>query len=160
MGPILSLNGPSDQPGTVQKRVRAVDRVIRSAILLLRNTPGIGSVYVRALLVIKAKAGDAAALEAILQRCLPQLARWAHGRLPPTARGHLDTCDLVQDAAFQVIRRIDFFEPRHVGAMQAFLRRRPANGSTTGSAAFEDVGTRWPCRDQSSRHRRRNGDSG
>ena len=78
-------------------------------------------------LVIKAQSGDADALEAILERSLPRLKRWAHGRLPPVARGHLDTNDVVQDAVFQVLRRIDVFEPRHVGAMQAFLRRTVTN---------------------------------
>jgi len=78
-------------------------------------------------LVIKAQSGDAAALEALLERSLPGLRRWAHGRLPPVARGHLDTNDVVQDAVFQVLRRIDVFEPRHVGAMQAFLRRTVTN---------------------------------
>ena len=32
-------------------------------------------------LVIKAQGGDRMAVEALLQRCLPQLKRWAHGRL-------------------------------------------------------------------------------
>lgn len=78
-------------------------------------------------LVIRAQSGDGAALEAILERSLPGLRRWAHGRLPSIARGHLDTNDVIQDAIFQVLRRIDVFEPRHVGAMQAFLRRTVTN---------------------------------
>lgn len=73
-------------------------------------------------LVIKARGGDRAAVEALLQRCLPRLKRWAHGRLPSAARGHLDTGDLVQEAALHVLGRLDHFEPRHVGAMQAYLR--------------------------------------
>ena len=78
-------------------------------------------------LVIKAKAGDRAAVEALLQRCLPPLKRWAHGRLPAGARGHLDTGDLVQEAALHVVGRLDVFEPRHVGAMQAYLRQAVIN---------------------------------
>jgi RNA polymerase sigma-70 factor (ECF subfamily) len=73
-------------------------------------------------LVIKARGGDRSAVEALLQRCLPRLKRWAHGRLPSAARGHLDTGDLVQEAALHVLGRLDHFEPRHVGAMQAYLR--------------------------------------
>ena len=42
-------------------------------------------------------------------------------RLPAAARGHLDTADLVQDAAMHAIAKLDTFEPRHVGAMQAVL---------------------------------------
>jgi RNA polymerase sigma-70 factor, ECF subfamily len=78
-------------------------------------------------LIIRARTGDQSAVEAILQRCLPSLRRWAHGRLPAAARGHLDTGDLVQDAAMNAIARLDSFEPRHVGAMQAYLRRSVIN---------------------------------
>jgi len=78
-------------------------------------------------LVIKARGGDRAAVEALLQRCLPPLKRWAHGRLPTAARGHLDTGDLVQDAAMHALKRLEFFEPRHVGAMQAYLRMSVIN---------------------------------
>jgi RNA polymerase sigma-70 factor (ECF subfamily) len=48
--------------------------------------------------------------------------KWAHGRLPAWARSALDTHDLVQDALSNVIQRLDSFEPRHDGALQAFLR--------------------------------------
>lgn len=78
-------------------------------------------------LVIRARAGDRLAVEALLQRCIPSLLRWAHGRLPPGARGALDTSDLVQDAVLHVLRRLDSFEPRHVGAMQAYLRQSVIN---------------------------------
>src|SRR4029450_4581248 len=78
-------------------------------------------------LVIRARGGDRAAVEALLQRCLPSLKRWAHGRLPAYARGTLDTSDLVQEAALHAIRRLDVFEPRHVGAMQAYLRASVIN---------------------------------
>src|SRR5206468_4002621 len=78
-------------------------------------------------LVIKARAGDRMAVEALLQRCLPSLKRWAHGKLPASARGYLDTGDLVQESALHAIRRLDTFEPRHVGAMQAYLRQSVIN---------------------------------
>lgn len=78
-------------------------------------------------LVVRAQAGDRTAVEALLERCLPPLKRWAHGRLPASARGHLDTGDLVQDAALHLVRRIDRFEPQHVGAMQAYLRQSVIN---------------------------------
>jgi RNA polymerase sigma-70 factor (ECF subfamily) len=78
-------------------------------------------------LVISARAGDRMALEALLERCLPPVKRWAHGRLPAHARGALDTGDLVQEAAIHVLRRLDKFEPRHVGAMQAYLRTSVVN---------------------------------
>jgi RNA polymerase sigma-70 factor, ECF subfamily len=78
-------------------------------------------------LVIRARAGDRMAVEALLQRCLPSLKRWAHGRLPAAARGSLDTGDLVQEAALHALQRLDVFEPRHVGAMQAYLRQSVIN---------------------------------
>jgi RNA polymerase sigma-70 factor (ECF subfamily) len=78
-------------------------------------------------LVLSARNGDHMALEALLERCLPPLKRWAHGRLPARARGGLDTGDLVQDAAMHVLARLDKFEPRHVGAMQAYLRMSVIN---------------------------------
>ena len=78
-------------------------------------------------LVVRARAGDRFATEAILQRSLPSLKRWAHGRLPASARGTLDTNDLVQDAALHLLGRLGTFEPRHVGAMQAYLRRSVMN---------------------------------
>lgn len=78
-------------------------------------------------LVIRAKGGDPNAVEALLQRCLPQLKRWAHGRLPAGARGRLDTEDLVQESAMHVLGRLESFEPRHVGAMQAYLRMSVIN---------------------------------
>jgi RNA polymerase sigma-70 factor (ECF subfamily) len=73
-------------------------------------------------LVLSARDGNRLALEALLERCLPPLKRWAHGKLPAQARGSLDTGDLVQEAALHVLARLDKFEPRHVGAMQAYLR--------------------------------------
>jgi RNA polymerase sigma factor (sigma-70 family) len=78
-------------------------------------------------LVNRARSGDMPAMEALLQRCLPPLKRWAHGRLPPAARGRLDTGDLVQEAALHVLGNLGTFEPRHVGAMQAYLRQSVIN---------------------------------
>jgi len=78
-------------------------------------------------LVVRAREGDRMAVEALLQRSIPSLRRFAHGRLPPAARGSLDTGDLVQETVLHVLRRLDTFEPRHVGAMQAYLRQSVIN---------------------------------
>ena len=77
--------------------------------------------------VVRALEGNRDAVEALLQRCIPRLKRWAHGRLPAAARGSLDTGDLVQETVLHVLRRLDHFEPRHVGAMQAYLRMSVIN---------------------------------
>jgi RNA polymerase sigma-70 factor (ECF subfamily) len=78
-------------------------------------------------LVLKARGGDRVAVVALLQRCLPEVRRWAHGRLPSHAREALDTGDLVQEAALHLLQRVDDFEPRHVGAMQAYLKQSIIN---------------------------------
>jgi RNA polymerase sigma factor (sigma-70 family) len=74
-----------------------------------------------------AKAGDREALDRLLARCIPALRRWARRRLPQPARGMLETSDLVQDAVIAAMRRIEAFEPRHHGALQAYLRQAVMN---------------------------------
>jgi RNA polymerase sigma-70 factor (ECF subfamily) len=78
-------------------------------------------------LVLRAQGGDREAVEALLQRSVPHLRRWAHGKLPAAARSTLDTGDLVQETVLHVLRRLDSFAPRHVGAMQAYLRQSVMN---------------------------------
>ena len=78
-------------------------------------------------LVVRAKGGDLGAVDALLRRCLPPLTRWAHGRLPSAARHSLDTGDIVQDAILQFLHRLEYFEPRHVGSVQAYLKRSIVN---------------------------------
>jgi RNA polymerase sigma-70 factor (ECF subfamily) len=79
-------------------------------------------------LIAKAKQGDEQALGAVLERCLPPLTRWAHGRLPPTVRESADTTILVRQAVSNMLIHLDRFEPReHVGAMQAYLRQSVLN---------------------------------
>ena len=73
-------------------------------------------------LVLRANRGEAQALDALLARYLPRLQRWAHGRLPPAARGALQTQDLVQDTLMHVIQRLPSFNPRHEGAFQGYVR--------------------------------------
>jgi RNA polymerase sigma-70 factor, ECF subfamily len=81
-------------------------------------------------LLTRVKAGDQEALERLIARCLPSLRRWAHGRLPPYARDMQDTADLVQDTIVAALKRLDRFEPRHEGALQAYLREALANRIT------------------------------
>ena len=53
--------------------------------------------------------------------------RWATGRLPNWARDMADTQDLVQEAVLQVFRKLDTFEVRGEGALQAYLRQSILN---------------------------------
>jgi RNA polymerase sigma-70 factor (ECF subfamily) len=74
-----------------------------------------------------AKDGDPEALDRLLERCVPALKRWAHGRLPPQARSMSDTADIVQDTIISAMRRLEAFESRHQGALQAYLRQAVMN---------------------------------
>ncbi|HEV8628737.1 MAG TPA: sigma-70 family RNA polymerase sigma factor [Thermoanaerobaculia bacterium] len=76
-----------------------------------------------AVLLDRARRGDAAARDRLAARFLPLLQRWAHGRLPPRARGAVDTDDLVQVTLVKALERLASFEPRHEGAFLAYLRR-------------------------------------
>ena len=78
-------------------------------------------------LLNRIKGGDDAALERLLRRCIPALRRWASGRLPRSARDMQETADLVQDALMACLRRLDVFEVRHQGALQAYFRQAVMN---------------------------------
>jgi RNA polymerase sigma-70 factor, ECF subfamily len=78
-------------------------------------------------LIERARAGDDQALERLFARHLKPLQRWASGRLPKWARDLADTDDLVQDTLLKTFKRIEGFEPRRVGALQAYLRNAVLN---------------------------------
>ena len=82
-----------------------------------------------AALLTRAKRGDALATEALMGRYLTRLQRWASGRLTASARSLVDTDDLVQDALLNTFRRLEDFEPRHDGALLAYLRQAVQNRS-------------------------------
>jgi RNA polymerase sigma-70 factor, ECF subfamily len=74
------------------------------------------------VLIQRARRGDDAALNRLLERYTKRLRIWAHGRLPAQARGPADTMDVVQDTLFIVVKRLDTFELRHEGAFLGFVR--------------------------------------
>jgi RNA polymerase sigma-70 factor (ECF subfamily) len=76
-----------------------------------------------AALLERVRAGDTDARERLLDRYLPVLRRWAHGRLPDKARGMADTDDLVQITLLKVLNQMGRFVPRYEGAFLAYLRR-------------------------------------
>ena len=78
-------------------------------------------------LLDRVRHGDEDALDHLLQRCIPALRRWAHGRLPRSARGMQDTADLVQDTVVAALKRLDGFDARYQGALQAYLRQAVMN---------------------------------
>lgn len=78
-------------------------------------------------LIDRVRRGDRRALELLFARHLEPLQRWAAGRLPGWARDLADTDDLVQDTLLRTFKRIEDFEPRRVGALQAYLRQAVLN---------------------------------
>ena len=78
-------------------------------------------------LISRARTGDQDAVERLFARHLKPLQRWASGRLPRWARDLADTDDLVQETLLQTFKKIRDFEPRRVGALQAYLRQAVLN---------------------------------
>ena len=74
-------------------------------------------------LLRRIRVGDDAARQALYDRTLPVLRRWAHGRLPQFARTTSDTEDMVQIALMRALRGLDTFEASGSGAFLAYLRQ-------------------------------------
>jgi RNA polymerase sigma-70 factor (ECF subfamily) len=75
------------------------------------------------VLLDRVRGGDDDAREELMRRMLPRVRRWAHGRLPRSARDLADTDDLVQLSLLRALEHVREFEPRHEGAFLAYLRR-------------------------------------
>ncbi|MEN3339106.1 MAG: hypothetical protein V7647_2782 [Acidobacteriota bacterium] len=78
-------------------------------------------------LLAQAQAGNAAARDILIARYLPRLQRWATGRLPRWARAVSETQDVVQETVIQTFKRIEAFDARGEGALQAYLRQGVLN---------------------------------
>jgi RNA polymerase sigma-70 factor, ECF subfamily len=102
-----------------QPRVNELDKEARIGQSSPTLTPTLESSL---LLLARAKAGDVAALEALLARYRPRLARWAHRRLPAWARDLTDTDDLVQDTLVKTVRNLDRFVVDGTSGLQSYLR--------------------------------------
>ena len=100
-------------------------------------------------LLRRAREGDAQALDDLIRRHQGPLRRWARGRLPRWTRDLRDTEDLVQETLAQTLRHIKDFEPRHEGALQAYLRQALINRVARRGAAghaLPDAGGDWTTR--------------
>jgi RNA polymerase sigma-70 factor (ECF subfamily) len=73
-------------------------------------------------LVARARGGDRAAREIIAERYLAALLRYAHGRVPRSARGLVDTVDVVQQALVRTLGRLDHIDTSIPGSLLAYLR--------------------------------------
>ena len=80
-----------------------------------------------AVLVQRVREGDKESLERLIERHLAPLRRYVSGRLPRWARDLADTDDLVQDTLMRTFSKIDTFDVRGVGALQAYLRQAVMN---------------------------------
>jgi RNA polymerase sigma-70 factor, ECF subfamily len=105
-----------DQPATVSVPYHL--RVSPPADVSRDSTPS---------LLTRARAGDEQALNDLFARYLPQLHRWASGRLPRWARDLADTPDLVQETLIRTFKKIEAFEYRGEGALLAYLRQAVMN---------------------------------
>ena len=74
-------------------------------------------------LLRRIKDGEASARQALYERCLPLLTRWAHGRLPAPARDIADTDDLVQVTLLRALNHLEEFEANGSGSFLAYLRQ-------------------------------------
>ncbi len=74
-------------------------------------------------LLEQVRAGDESAGHRLVQRYLPVLQLWARGRLPASARGMVETDDLVQVTLLRALKHMEGFEQRKDGAFFAYLRR-------------------------------------
>jgi RNA polymerase sigma factor (sigma-70 family) len=113
--------------------------------VMTRDRPG-SSAESSSSLIDRARAGDDLALNTLIARYLPRLRRWATGRLPQWARDMADTQDLVQETVVQTFKKIEGFESRGDGALQAYLRQAVMNrirdelrkaGRRPGNAALD-----------------------
>ena len=92
-------------------------------------------------LLVRARDGDVRAVSALVQRYLPSLRRWAHGRLPAWLRAVADTGDLIQNAVLQTMQRLQTVERRGEKALGAYLRQAVLNQIRDEHRRFERRGT-------------------
>jgi RNA polymerase sigma-70 factor, ECF subfamily len=120
-----------------------------------RTLGGVTNASSSVALIVRAREGDEAARNELCARYLPRLRRWAHGRLPPWARDHLDTEDIVQDTLWQSVRQIEGFTPAHERAFCAYVcealrnRVRDAVRRATRRPAGEPLPPDTPAREPS-----------
>ena len=78
-------------------------------------------------LVSRAREGDRAAREGLAARYQAALQRFAHGRVPLSARGLVDTVDVVQAAMMRAIGRLADIDLSVPGSLLAYLRTTVLN---------------------------------
>jgi len=88
--------------------------------------PGSGSsrnLETTRVLLVRARTGDQRAVDKLVRRFLPEMLRWAHGRLPRQLRPVDTTEILVHDTILSALAHVDTFKYRWEGCFLAYLRR-------------------------------------
>lgn len=80
-----------------------------------------------ATVVARAQSGDRAAARTLLERAVPLVKRWAHGRVPAYVRHEANTEDVLHDAVIGTLRGLSRFQHRTVSGLQYYLRRSVVN---------------------------------
>jgi RNA polymerase sigma-70 factor (ECF subfamily) len=78
-------------------------------------------------LLHRIRAGEEMALDTLLARILPRLRRWAHGRLPRSSRGMLETGDIVQAVAAKAVKQLARLDIEESAALGYYLRQAISN---------------------------------
>lgn len=78
-------------------------------------------------LLARARGGSRSAVDVLFARYGSWLRRWARGRLPPWARGTVDTSDVVQDSLQFTFARLGGFKSKQSRALRLYLRRAVDN---------------------------------
>ncbi|MFG0319797.1 MAG: RNA polymerase sigma factor, partial [Planctomycetota bacterium JB042] len=89
--------------------------------------PPIPDVLNTADLLSRVRSGDEGARDELFRRYRVPLERFLHGRLPPAARGVLDTQDATQEVCIKVFRSLERFDHRGIGSFWAYLRQAAMN---------------------------------
>lgn len=82
-------------------------------------------------LLDKVRHGDNVALTQLIERLLPRLRRWAHGRLPRSSRGMLETGDIVQSVLSKAVKRLATLDISESASLGYYLRQAVANEIAT-----------------------------
>ena len=78
-------------------------------------------------LLKQGRLGNRPALDTLFERYRSWLRRWARGRLPAWVRDGIDTSDLVHDALYRTLVRLESFESSRASALRAYLQRAVEN---------------------------------
>ncbi len=86
------------------------------------GSPGTGDLETTIVLLERVRRGERRATERLVRRYMPELLRWAHGRLPLSCRPLDDTQTLVLDSLESALSHLEKFEYRREGAFLSYLR--------------------------------------